>query len=174
MLWEQAGKHWTKKYLLLHTESNSAPPYAHSNLCSEIHGRKGPGASCVCIGLVACSTAQTTFWPLCRIFLESDICVMPFPISLKAARSCKICHCLCFLLLWKLLSQGRSVVLRMSPISQEDPLVCHTVICKVDHSKSLCHFSTGQDLTRGHWDPTALEALDAVVYTVSFQVRSAL
>lgn len=71
------------------------------------------GLQCLCIGLAVCSTAQTTFWPLCRIFSDSDVCVMSFPISLKAARSCKIPHCLCFLLLWELLSQGVSVVLRV-------------------------------------------------------------
>lgn len=130
------------------------------------------GLPCLCIGLVTSSTAQTTFWPLCHIFSDIYVCVMSFPVSLKAARSCKVPHCLCFLLLWELLSQGLSGV--KSPISQEDPLVCHAFICKVDHSNSLCHFSIGQDLTGGHWDPTALEAPDAVFYTVSFQVRTAL
>lgn len=71
------------------------------------------GLPCLCIALVSCSTARTTFWPLCHVFSYSDICVLSFPISLKAARSCRIPHCLCSLLLWELLSQGRSVVLRV-------------------------------------------------------------
>ena len=45
MLWEQAGTRWTKKYLLLQTESNSALPCSPSSFCSVIHGRRGSGAS---------------------------------------------------------------------------------------------------------------------------------
>lgn len=130
------------------------------------------GLPCLCIALIACSTAQTTFWPLCPVFSDSDICAV---LPNKPEDSKKL-QDPSSPLLYPLVGTAEpgQVSGVKSPTSQEDPLVCHPFVCKVDHSNSLCHFSIGQDLTRGRRDPTALEAPDAVFCTVSFQVRTAL
>lgn len=107
----------------------------------------------LCTGPAACSTAQTTPWPLCHILLDSDTGLMFFPISLKPTRRCKIPH---LPLLSPLVGNVKPGQLQVGPwclesLSQEDPLLCHSFICKVYCSNSLCHFSIGQDLTGGHW-----------------------